>query len=420
MSAPTLGRLCAADARFGRLLVESSAPLIAPRTICRRESVVAVLMTLMLFNILALRYRKNSDWYLYGLAVLLSVIGLISVASATMTPTGLSSTMIKQAVIQGFALVLMYVVGGIDVNNSRRASIVMYLIALFGLLLVATVFRHSDIKGASRWIVLPGGFQLQPSEFAKVAVIVTMAHYLSQLRGRIATWGGLMQSLIVVGIPFPLVAAQPDLTTALVFLCVWFAMVLIAGARWQHLALMVVACVLLATFAWKSNVLRQYQKDRVLVLVGLKKSDKKLNYQSVQAAIAVGAGGVTGQGWNKGIQNTGNWVPENQTDFIFTVIAEESGFVGSVGILILYGLLFYRGLRAVIVSEHSTGRLVSVGVVTMLAFHVIVNIGMNCGLLPVAGVPLPLISQGGSSAITTCIAIGLMQSAITRKHSLQF
>jgi len=168
MSVPTKGRLCAADARFGRLLVESSAPLIAPRTICRRESVVAVLMTLMLFNILALRYRKNSDWYLYGLAVLLSVIGLVSVASATMTPNGLSSTLIKQAVIQGFALVLMYVVGGIDVNNSRRASIVMYLVALFGLLLVATVFRHSDIKGASRWIVLPGGIQLQPSEFARL------------------------------------------------------------------------------------------------------------------------------------------------------------------------------------------------------------------------------------------------------------
>ncbi|MFY8053363.1 MAG: FtsW/RodA/SpoVE family cell cycle protein, partial [Armatimonadaceae bacterium] len=132
-------------------------------------------MTLMLFNILALRYRKNSDWYLYGLAVLLSVIGLVSVASATMTPTGLSSTVVKQAVIQGFALVLMYLVGGIDINNSRRASVVMYLIALFGLLLVATVFRNSDIKGASRWIVLPGGFQLQPSEFAKIAVIVTMA-----------------------------------------------------------------------------------------------------------------------------------------------------------------------------------------------------------------------------------------------------
>jgi rod shape determining protein RodA len=380
----------------------------------------AVLMMLMFLNILALRYRKNSDWYLYGLAVVLSVIGLISVASATMTPTGLSSTLIKQSIIQGFALVLMYVVGGIDVNNSRRASIVMYLIALFGLILVATVFRHADIKGASRWIVLPGGFQLQPSEFAKIAVIVTMAHYLSQLRGRIATWGGLIQSLIVVGIPFLLVAAQPDLTTALVFLCIWFAMVLIAGARWQHLTLMIVACALLATFAWKSNVLRQYQKDRVLVLVGLKKSDKKLNYQSDQAAIAVGAGGFTGQGWNKGIQNTGNWVPENQTDFIFTVIAEESGFVGSVTILILYGALFYRGLRAVVISEHSTGRLVSVGVVTMLAFHVIVNVGMNCGLLPVAGVPLPLISQGGSSAITTCITIGLMQSAITRKHALQF
>ena len=141
-----------------------------------------MLMMLMFLNILALRYRKNSDWYLYGLAVVLSVIGLISVASATMTPTGLSSTLIKQSIIQGFALVLMYVVGGIDVNNSRRASIVMYLIALFGLLLVATVFRHADIKGASRWIVLPGGFQLQPSEFAKIAVIVTMAHYLSQLR----------------------------------------------------------------------------------------------------------------------------------------------------------------------------------------------------------------------------------------------
>ena len=374
----------------------------------------------MFLNILSLRYRKNSDWILYGIVILLTIIGLISVASATMTPSGLSQVLIKQAIIQIMAIFIMFIVAGIDIDNNRHAAIIMYGISLVGLLLVATVFRHNATNGASRWIVLPGGIQLQPSEFAKISVIVALSHVLSRMRSAIGTWSGLMKSLAVVSVPFLLVATQPDLTTALVFIAIWFSMVLIAGARWEHLVVIAMACVILAGAAWQTNTLKQYQKNRILAMLGMSRSQEMHSYQGDQAQIAVGAGGLTGQGWNEGLQNTGKWVPENQTDFVFTVIAEESGFVGAITLLGLYATLFYRGLRAVLISEFDAGRLVCVGVVTMLGFHVVVNIGMNCGLLPVAGVPLPLVSQGGSSAITTCIAIGLIQSAISRKNALQF
>jgi rod shape determining protein RodA len=289
------------------------------------------------------------------------------------------------------------------------------------LLLVAVLFRDEATKGAARWIPLPGGFKLQPSEFAKIALILTLSAHLVRVGGRIREMRTLLGTLAHVGIPMGLVAAQPDLTTALVFGAIWLVMVFVSGADLRHVVALIAAGALLFGAAWQSGrFIKDYQKDRILILLGIKKDSRKLGYQIDQALAAIGGGQLTGQGIGQGIQNRGRWVPENHTDFIFTVVAEETGFAGSAILLGAYGLLLARGLLTAAQSEDAHGRLIAVGVTTLFAFHTVVNVGMNCGALPVAGVPLPLVSQGGSSAWTSLAAVGLLQSVAMRRRSLQF
>ena len=366
------------------------------------------------------RLRKNFDWFLMGIVVVLVAAGLVFLSSAVGTLPSGQSMVAKQGLLIGIGVILLIAFASVDYGITARFSGPIYQISVGLLLCVALFFQDEATKGAARWIPLPLGFKLQPSEFAKIALILTLSAHLVRLGGRIREIRSLAATVLHVAVPMGLVAAQPDLTTALVFGTIWLAMVFVAGADLRHLAALLAAGGLLFAVAWNSGVVKQYQKDRVLILLGLKQDSRKLGYQIDQALAAIGGGQTLGQGLGQGIQNRGRWVPENHTDFIFTVVAEETGFVGSALLLGAYGLLLARGLSTASQSEDTHGRLVAVGVTTLFAFHTVVNIGMNCGVLPVAGVPLPLVSQGGSSAWTSLSAIGLLQSVAMRRRRLQF
>ncbi|MFM7322517.1 MAG: rod shape-determining protein RodA [Armatimonadota bacterium] len=366
------------------------------------------------------RYRKNVDWILAIAVAVLLVAGLLFLWSATaQSPRG-TSVVLKQAGLIGIGLGLMVFCAALDYSTSNKYAPFIHAAALLLLLVVTVFFRGEETKGATRWIPLPMGFKLQPSEFAKVALVLTLSSMLRSVGGRIREFPVLLRTLGHALMPMALVAAQPDLTTALVFAAIWFAMAFTAGADLRHLGAILVAGAVVFSVLWNTGVVRQYQKDRVLILLGLKVDKQRKGYQIDQALAAVGGGEATGQGLGKGIQNRGSWVPENHTDFIFTVIAEETGFLGSVALLALYGLVLVRGLMIAAESEDAQGRLIAVGVTTLFGFHIFVNVGMNCGILPVAGVPLPLVSQGGSAAWTSLSAIGLLQSVAMRRRALQF
>jgi len=366
------------------------------------------------------RHRKNVDWILAGAVFVLLAAGLLFLWSATaQSPRGMS-VVGKQAVLLGIGLGLMVLFASIDYQVSNKYAPFIHGIALVLLLVVTVFFRGEETKGATRWIPLPMGFKLQPSEFAKVALVLTLSSMFRSVGGRIREGRVLLRTLAHALMPMALVAAQPDLTTALVFGAIWFTMAFTAGADLRQLAVVVLAAAIAFGFLWNTGRIRGYQKDRILILLGRTVDKQKKGYQIDQAIAAVGGGEATGQGIGRGIQNRGAWVPENHTDFIFTVIAEETGFLGSIALLALYGFVLLRGLMIAAESEDAQGRLIAVGVTTVFGFHVFVNIGMNCGILPVAGVPLPLVSQGGSAAWTSLAAIGLLQSVAMRRRALQF
>ncbi len=345
---------------------------------------------------------------LFSVLALLGV-GLVAIHAATWNRAGGNATLLRQGFYDVVGLVLLAVVAARDYRQIPRWASLLYGAML--LLLLIVLFAAPNTRGAARWIHLPipgMDFKLQPSEFAKVGIILTLSNYVAHLGARIREPVALAKTLVHVGVPMLLIMKQPDLGTSLVFLAIWFGIVFLAGAKWQHLLLLVIAGVALFAFAWRTNVLHKFQKDRVRTFVNPLSDPQGKGYHVLQAETAIGGGGISGQGWKRGTQTTGHFIPENHTDFVFTVIGEEAGFVGACALLGLYGLLLYRGVRTIAACEDSAGRLIAGGVVTLFTFHLVVNIGMTCGIMPVVGVPLPLVSFGGSSAWANLAAVGLL------------
>jgi rod shape determining protein RodA len=222
-------------------------------------------------------------------------------------------------------------------------------------------------------------------------------------------------------VPMVLIFKQPDLATSLVLLAIWGGMVFIAGAKFKHLAGLALVGLLLAVGLWNSGIMKDYQKTRIRVLIDPESDPKGSGYHIRQARIAIGSGGMWGKGLMQGTQVQGGFVPEHHTDYIFTNLSEELGFVGAVSVTVLYALLLLRGVFLIAsVDEDTFGKLIATGILSMLAFHVIVNIGMNIGSLPVAGVPLLLLSYGGSNIVLTLVCIGLLQSIALHRRQLRF
>lgn len=283
----------------------------------------------------------------------------------------------------------------------------VYLGALGGLLAVFVL--GSTINGSRRWIVL-GPVQVQPSEFAKIAVVVALAAYL-RYRKNLDSWMRLLPPILIAGIPILLILKEPDLGTCLLLVPVTAVLLFASGASMKHLGIAAVVGLVVAVVS-PFFLLKEYQLKRVRAFVyqGSYSSQQKIGeaYQLIQSKIAVGSGGVTGQGWCKGSQNMLNFTPFRHTDFIFAVIGEEWGFLGATALMALYLLVFALSLSVAARTREPFGRLLVVGLTSLLALQVFINIGMTIGLAPITGLTLPFISYGGSSMVASFAALGLI------------
>ncbi|HZO92078.1 MAG TPA: rod shape-determining protein RodA [Chthonomonadaceae bacterium] len=367
---------------------------------------------------LSARLRKNLDVPLLALTYLIAALGVIVIFSATRgDPTPFYK---KQILWMAVGTVGLAAAAFIDYHHYARFSRHLYALNLLLLALVSSGKLSHAAKGAARWINI-GGFQLQPSEFAKLFLIITLAVFLAKRHESIKQGKTLLLSFLYIAVPVALIFKQPDLGTALVILAIWFGMIYMAGARILHLIAILLAGVLLFTGLWYSGKLKDYQKNRLISFVNPEADPKETGYHVLQARIAIGSGGMWGKGLGHSTQVRGGYVPEKQTDFIFTDVGEELGFVGSVTVTLLYAALLLRGVFIIAAADEDIlGKLMATGVVTMFAFHVIVNIGMNIGIMPVAGVPLLFFSYGGSNMIVALASIGLLQSIAMHRHQLLF
>ncbi|HIM65972.1 MAG TPA: rod shape-determining protein RodA [Acidimicrobiia bacterium] len=358
---------------------------------------------------------RHVDLVLPVLAFAVAAIGVVMVYSATRGPatelrpaeTGFLN---RQMVYVGIGVGTMVMTAWIGHRWARRLAVHAYLglLALLFGVLVAGV----EVRGSRAWFQF-GGYQFQPSEFGKVAVIVALAAWLGAARHVGAV--RLAVAILIVGIPVSAILLQPDLGTILVYGAIAAGMVLVAGVKGRHLLILGLLLLTGLVAVLQSDLLADYQVKRLMVFID-DQANTAASYNLEQAQVAIGNGGLTGQGLFEGTQNISDLVPEQQTDFIFTVIAEETGFVGSAVVLGLIGLLLARIWRIGRIADDRFGLLLAAGVFSMILFQVFQSVGMATGIMPITGIPLPLVSYGGSSVVTTFVGLGLVQSVHMRRH----
>lgn len=364
------------------------------------------------------RFVQELDWTIILVSLVLCAAGLLMIYSARRAQDDGLFFVRKQAIAMGIGVVAMFLAASIPVQTWQRWTAWLYTANI--VLLVYLDFFGRTTKGAQRWIPLPGGFNLQPSELAKIFIILTLAHWLSSREEKIRSPGLVVRSLLYIGIPVLLIFKQPDLGTALVVMAIWFGMMLLAGARLKHLGVVLIVGLLAFTAMWHLNVLEDYQKNRLVAFLDPQRDPLGSGYHILQARIAVGSGQVFGKGLFHGTQNLLLFIPEQHTDFIFTVVAEETGFAGSVGLLFGYGVLLWRLSTLILRAHRPYTRLIAGGITTFFAYHIIVNIGMVIGILPVVGVWLPFMSFGGTAVVTCFVALGLMQAIHRQQYEVMF
>jgi rod shape determining protein RodA len=356
---------------------------------------------------------RRWDWWLVLPAISLSLLGVALVWSATAGPlvsagkfAGSYGLRHGTNLLLGFAL--CWGVSRMGHRAIQRATPVLYAASVGGLLLVLSPLG-STVNGAHAWIRLPAGFSIQPAEFAKVAIIVGVALVVSDRVGTLVPdVPTILRVLGIAGLPMALILLQPDLGTVLVIAAVVGGMLVLAGTRALHLAVMAGAGALSVGAAFALGLVDQYQLDRLTAFARPDAGALTFGYNTAQARIAIGAGGLWGQGWGQGSQTQGGFVPYDHTDFVFSVAGEELGFLGASVLLALLGTVLWRGLTIALRARDAFGRLVAGGVVLWFALQAFENIGMNLGIMPVTGVPLPFVSYGGSSMFAAWIGIGLL------------
>lgn len=369
--------------------------------------------------------RDLEPGILAGVAGLVTFsLAAIASASYSMNPDDRFFFVRRQLLWLLLAVVAAAVVRVIDYRVLVAWAGPLYVLNLALLGVVVLVGREA--QGAQRWIPL-GSFAFQPSELAKFTVIVTLAAHLGR---REAPLRGLLEAVpyvLHVALPMLLILLQPDLGTSLVLGAVLLGMLYAAGVPGGRLAAVVVAGVLLvagaiwAHFAWGFPLpLREYQLNRLLVFLQPGRDPLGAGYHLLQSKIAIGSGDFWGKGLFYGTQNQLNFLPNRHTDFIFSVIAEELGFAGGIALLGLYCYVVYRIARVARVAPDLRGGLICVGVATMLTFHVLVNVGMTMGIMPVTGIPLPFVSYGGSALVSSMMAVGLVLNVYGRRHRIRF
>jgi rod shape determining protein RodA len=325
-----------------------------------------------------------------------------------------SGDMVRQAIFMGGGLVV-FVAASLPTDRQWK-MLAPYVYGLALLLLIAVLLPviGASRQGAQRWIPL-GLFDLQPSEFAKPAVILVLAALLSGIEEERVRWMRIGQSIGLVAVPAALIFLQPDLGTMLVFGFVAVVMLFVSGTTMRQLLVLTIVGLIALVAAFQLNILKEYQVARLTGFLNSGEAELTLNYNQNQSQIAIGAGGMTGRGYREGTQTNLAFVPAQRTDFIFTAVGEQLGFVGAVAVLGIYALILWRLFMVVIAARDKFGQLVAAGAAAMFGFHVFVNVGMTVGLLPVTGLPLPLMSYGGSFYGSMALTLGIVHSIWLRR-----
>ncbi|WP_288822574.1 rod shape-determining protein RodA [uncultured Megasphaera sp.] len=360
---------------------------------------------------------KNIDRVLLLICLGITCVGLCTIGSATHINKGMAyfDFFIKQAV--AFLINLFIILFGCryDYTALKRWIKPLYILNL--LMLGGVLFLGKSALGAQRWIQL-GPITLQPSEFSKLIMIVCTASMLSERVQQLNTVRQILPIAVFVGVPFLLVLKQPDLGTSLVFIGITLGMLFMAQIRLRLLGKIALLGVVLAPVGW--HFLKDYQKSRIAVFLDPNADPFGAGYHIIQSKIAIGSGMFFGKGLFQGTQSQLNFLPENHTDFIFSVIGEELGFIGCFIVLLLYFMLVYRGLLIAKECKEPFGMLVATGIISMWVFQVLVNVGMTCGIMPVTGIPLPFMSYGVSSLTTNMLALGILLSIHFRQQKMIF
>jgi len=359
---------------------------------------------------------RRIDWNFVLVILALNLVGLINLYSATHGPhsVDVEPLFLNQIVWLMAGWSCFFIGTFLDYSFISRVAYAFYFLNLGAILYVT--FYGKIALGAQRWIDL-GFFHYQPSETMKLCLIMVMAKTLA-LRNSDGPGMGLKQMLwplFILGVPFVLVVEQPDLGTAMMLAAIGGSMILFCKIRKAILATCILAGLIALPAAWK-YALRDYQRARVINFLSPTNDPRGTGYNSIQSKIAVGSGKILGKGFRKGTQSQLEFLPERHTDFIYSVLSEEHGFIGSVTTLALFCVLFVIGIRIASTSRDKFGALLTVGVLCYVFWHMFVNIGMVIGLLPIVGVPLPLLSYGGSSMLTTMTGLGLISSTAYRRY----
>ena len=366
------------------------------------------------------RQRQRQPWarfdiVLVGTSVLLAIIGVVMIYSATRAKLALADDdpryyLKRQLTFMLIGVVAMVVLALFDYRRFEQISTILYVGTL--LALVGVYFVGKSALGAQRWYPL-GPLQVQPSEFATLTVIIAIATYCAR-RPDGLDFRDLVRLVLLAGVPILLIIKQPDLGTGIVMSIILVVMLSVAGMPGRYLMLLIVGAVVVVLLALQANLLQKYQIERLTSFISPNDAGSTASYNVQQAKDAIGSGGLFGKGLFKGAETNLSYVPSQQTDFIFSAVGEQVGFAGSSILLFLYGVVAWRVLRTAQLARDNYGRLICSGVFALLIFSVFENVGMNLGIMPVAGIPLPFLSYGGTAVIVFFAAIGLTVSVHNR------
>ncbi len=351
---------------------------------------------------------RDFDWVLLAFVSILSVISVFEIKSATLH-TKFHGFDTKQMGFLAVGLVLMFLISLVDYHRLLDLAIPAYATSIAAL--IAVLLVGTKVLGGKRWIKFPGGVHFQPSEWVKLVLIIVIARYFWGLSGKELTRGDVAKAFAIVGVPMLLVLKQPDLGTALTYLPILLCGLLLGGIRIKQAAVLLLAFALLGGGIWKTGkLLKPYQKARLTSFMDPDSDPRGSGYQIRQSLIAVGSGGIWGKGANQGTQTQGDFLPIPYTDFIFAAFCEEHGFLGAIGVLLLYFFILMRLIQNAQTAADLPGSFLIMGIVAVILFQIAVNIGMVVGLMPVTGIPLPLMSYGGSSILFTFLALGIVMN----------
>jgi len=351
---------------------------------------------------------RDFDWMLFAFVLLICGLGVLEIRSATMH-TKFAGAHIKQLYWIGAGVGCMFLMSVVSYQKLLDGVHWMYIAAVASLMSVM-IFGQRYL-GAKRWVKMPGGGHLQPSEWVKLILILAVAKYFADLHQKELSWTDFIKAGAMVGVPMLMVLVQPDLGTALTYIPIALMGLFLGGLRMKQALAVALLAGMAMPLAW--HVLKPYQRERLTSFMQPQADSQGSGYQVIQSLIAVGSGGIWGS--NNGSQTHLSFLPVPQTDFIFAAFAEEHGFVGALGVLLLYFIVLMRLTQNAQTAPDRAGTFVVMGVVAVLSFHILVNVGMVVGFMPVTGIPLPLMSYGGSSVLFMFLALGIVMNVRMRR-----